>query len=300
LRIENYELRIKNLELDLGGSGMRFFGRPGIELRGVISTYKSGLEVPRISLPVEVKGRKYRELVFFAGSIIGRPKKEVKGLIYLDENDGVVTDKRLQSELSTTFAVIEELLDEGFIEKLSRTIKSEKNLAVEEAQSKFFEANLKHLSTRSIYGADIVLEIAKKLPELKKNNDAAVVNFINKAKEFENAEVIASTKVLMELKPLYTETLMKNYEKVKLIGTGRSYYEVVKKGAAKVFRSKIKGAFGSKIEGSAVTLDYELNHLMRIVKTYNLILDMSASEYLKYLRDMEKSQINEKNEKLRA
>jgi hypothetical protein len=251
-------------------------------------------------LPVEVKGRKYRELVFFAGSIIGRPKKEVKGLIYLDENDGVVTDKRLQSELSTTFAVIEELLDEGFIEKLSRTIKSEKNLAVEEAQSKFFEANLKHLSTRSIYGADIVLEIAKKLPELKKNNDAAVVNFINKAKEFENAEVIASTKVLMELKPLYTETLMKNYEKVKLIGTGRSYYEVVKKGAAKVFRSKIKGAFGSKIEGSAVTLDYELNHLMRIVKTYNLILDMSASEYLKYLRDMEKSQINEKNEKLRA
>jgi hypothetical protein len=274
--------------------------KPEGKLKELVDIYKRGREVPRVSIEVELKGKKYRELNFYAVSIIGKKKDLVNGLVFVDEKDNVVKDKRLQGELSTVFLNLEQLLDMAFIEKLAKTIINKKSPEIDEAQNKSIEANLLYLATRNIYGAEIVRDIVLKLPELKKTNNAAVEKFIEKAKEFNKSEIVGKNNELLELKLLYTDTLMKNFEKVKLIGTGRSFYDGVRKGAAKVFRNKITGSIGSKLEGSAVTLDYELNHLMRIVKAYEMIIDMSTSEYQKYLKELDKRLINEKNEKNRA
>ena len=96
------------------------------------------------------------------------------------------------------------------------------------------------------------------------------------------------------------DTLMKNFEKIKLIGTGKNYYGDLKRESLKLYRSKVIGTMGSRMNGGAGRLDYELNHLLQVVSVYEKVLNMSPSDYQKYLMEHEKDNINEKIKLIRA
>jgi hypothetical protein len=280
---------------------LELFTKPDAGLKALISTHKKGREDSRISISVEYNGKRYRELIFFSPSILGKPKGRTAGLIYIDENNKVVSDKKIQRDLSVVFSYMEELFDDSFIKKLTKSVISEKSLKIEEAQSKFIEANLVYLSSLKIYGADKVKEIISKLPELKRDNNLAIEKFVKKMHEFKNVDGITYENVLKDIKPLYTDILVKNFEKIKLIGTGRNYYSDVKTGTKKIFKKKYLGLMGNKVEPGVEALNNELNHLIQVVKVYELIIGMtSTSEYIKYLNEMDKEQINKKIDKIRA
>lgn len=279
---------------------MKIFTKHDSRLNPIVDKYKLEREVPRISMSIEYNGNKYRELVFNAASLLGKSKNIINGLIFLDENNNVVSDKKKQRELSGIFFNLEQLLEDSFIKNLSKAIITENNLKIEEARVDFYEANLMLLNNRNVYGADKINEIIKLLPNLKRENNEAIQNFIDKVNEFKDAEFIKNDVLMFEIKPLYEETLMKNFEKIKLIGTGRNYYGDVKKEALKLFKRRLFGSMGNKMEGSASGLEYELNYLMHVVSVYEQIISMSNSEYIKYLNDMEKEHIKEMIDKNRA
>lgn len=279
---------------------MKVFSKCEPKLKPIVDLYKRGREIPRISITTEYNGKKYRELIYNAASIFGKPKSLINGVVYLDEEDKVVTDKKIQKELSTVFFYIEQLFEDTFLKNLSKAIISEANLKLEAAQAEFLEANLMLLNTRNVNGAETVKEIVSVLPELKRANNIAIENFIQKTNEYKKLEIIKSDVIINEIKPLYTQTLMKNFEKIKLIGTGRNHYGAIKKESLKLFRKKMLGTMGSKVEGSASKLDYELNHLMHVVNVYEQIIDMSIAQYIKYLNDMDKEHIKDKIDSNRA
>ena len=276
------------------------FTTPNTKYNSIIDKYKKNREIPKISTSIQYKGKKYREVVFFAASIFNTPKKTIKGIMFIDEKDSVVSDKLVCKELIRLFYDVELLLEESFVKNYAKAVASKDNLKTEEAQADFFGKNMLLLSTKNIPGADIVKDIMIRLPQLKRDNNLAIEKFIEKAKHYMEKDVLISDSTLFEVKALYIETLMKNFEKIKLIGTGRNYYGDIKKESLKLFKTKIIGTMGSRMSGSAARLDYEINHLMQVVNVYEKVINMSSSEYQKYLMGLEKDNISKKVKLIRV
>lgn len=278
---------------------MKLFDKPESNLDTVVNNYKQGREVLKVSVPVSYKGKKYREIVYNAAGLFGGAKDTVNGIIFIDENNNAVTDKVKQRELSKVFYDVEQLLDGELLKNLEKAIVSEKSLKIEELQGEFLEANLMLLTERKVNGADKVKDVVTKLPDLKRENNKAIENFISKANEIMQESIIDYEKVASEAKPLYRETLMKNFQKVKLIGTGRNYYGDVRKAAIKIFRKNMLTR-SSDMGGSVSQFDYELSNLTQVVNVYNSVIDMSTSEYSEFLNSMDKQGISEKLDQNRA
>lgn len=278
---------------------MNLFRKPEASQNQVIDKYKQNREVPKISIPVEHNNKSYREVVYNERSLLGTPKRDVKGIVFIDENDKPVTDKKVQRELITVFYNLELLFDDYYINNLSKAIVPEVTLKQEEAQVEFLEANLILLNNDNAKGVDIVKNIIVQLPRLKRDNNIAIENFINRVKNYDST-VLLSSKTLNEVKSLHNDTLMKNFEKIKLIGSGRNHYGDIKKNIRKLFKKSLIGVGASRAQGSSGRIDYELNHLMQVVNVYENVIDMTNAQYIKYLNEIEKQRINEKIEKLRA
>jgi hypothetical protein len=272
------------------------FTKPEAKYNSIIEKYKKEREIPKISSPIEYRGKKYWEVLFFAASIFNTPKKTIKGIVFIDEKDNVVSDKSAGRELTRLFYDVELLFSDSYLKNLSKSIASEDSLKAEEAQAEFFGENMLLLSAKNIEGADIVKDIISRLPQLKRNNNAAIEKFIEKTKAYNQKDMLVNDSILFDVKTLYIDTLMKNFEKIKLIGTGRNYYGDIKREVLKLFKTKSIGTMGSKMSGSAVRIDYELNHLMQVVGVYEKVINLSPTEYKKYLMDLEKANINEKIE----
>lgn len=279
---------------------MNIFTKPEAKQNPVIDKYKQSREIPRISIPLEHNNRSYKELVYSGTTLFGTPKKNIKGIVFIDENDNPVTDKKIQKELTTLFYNLELLFDDHYINNLSKAIVPENALEEGKMQAEFLEENLILLNADSVEGVDIVKNIIVQLPNLKRDNNIVIENFINKVKEYGGIGVLLNDKTINEVKSLYNETLMKNFEKIKLIGSGRNYYGDIKRNMRKLFKRTLTGSMGNKTQGSSGKIDYELSHLMQVVNVYENIIGMTNGQYIKYLNEIEKQRINEKNQKLRA
>lgn len=279
---------------------MKAYQKPEKEITEIVKKYKRGREFPQISLEVEYNGKKYRELKYSAVSLLGKSKNVLTGLVFLDEKGGILTDKKLQRELTAIFFNYEQLFDEEFITKLGRTIVTDKNIEMEEKKVEYLEAIFSILISKEVYGAEKVKDIVAKMPQIKRENNKLIDEFIDIVKKSKESQLIKSNTIMFEIKQLYTATLMKNFEKIKLIASGGNYYSDVKKEASKLFKKKLIGLMGSNTEGGTAKLDYELNHFIQVINVYEQIVNMSKAEYVVYLNNMEKEHIEDMISKNRA
>jgi hypothetical protein len=265
----------------------------------IVDKYMFGKEVPMISIEVEYNGEAYREIAFFKKNVVGKPSKRINGIVFVDKNFEIVNDKRLQKELFSAFFNLTKLFEENFINNLSKALASEADLEKDQEETDLIGEILLELSDRRIEGADRVRDIVLKLPQLKRENNQAIQRFIEATKENQNGKITYDD-IICKIKPLYLETLMKNFEKIKLIGSCSGYYSGVKKEAMKNYKKGLLSAMGSSTNREGMMIEAKFSHMIKVNQVYSSILEFSNSEYIKYLNDKEKLQIDELIEKNRV
>jgi hypothetical protein len=265
----------------------------------ITGKYMIGKEVPMISIEVEYNGEAYREIAFLKKNLVGKPSKIMNGIVFVDKNFEIVNDKRLQKELFSAFFNLTKLFEESFISNLSKALVSEADLKKDEEETEIVAEILMELSDLRIEGADRVRNVILKLPQLKKENNQAIEKFIEKVKEYQN-DKITYDDIICKIKPLYLETLMKNFEKIKLIGSCSEYYNDIKKEAMKNYKKGLLSAMGASTNREGMLIEAKFSHMIKVNQVYSSIMEFSNSEYIKYLNDKEKLQIDDLIEKNRA
>ena len=265
----------------------------------IVGKYLNGKEIPMISVEVVYNGEAYREIAFFKKNVVGKPSKQINGIVFVDKNFEIVNDKRLQKELFSAFFNLTKLFEENFINNLSKAMVSEADLERDEEETAVLGDILLELSDRRIEGADRVREIVLKLPQLKRENNQAIEKFIETTKAYQNGKITYDD-IICKIKPLYLETLMKNFEKIKLIGSCSNYYSGIKQEAMKNYKKGLLSAMGSSTNREGMLIEAKFSHMIKVNQVYSSILGFSNSEYIKYLNDKEKLQIDELIEKNRV
>lgn len=272
------------------------------DLKAIAAQYTLGGEMALVSVAIEYNKKCFREIQFVRRNILGKPGKKAKGIVFVDENNQVIEDKRLQKELFSAFFNLEQLFDEGFLNSLTRTTVTETDLEREEKEAEFVAAVLSDLHDQGVEGADRVKEIICKLPQMKREGNQAITAFLDSVSRFglNQQKAISYDDIICRVKPLYLETLMKNFEKIKMISSGSAFYDSLRKEAMKSYRKRLVGMMGSNTSREGAIIDGMFTHLSKVIEVYEEVLGRSNSEYIKYLNDNEKKLINEKIDKNRV
>lgn len=281
-------------------STLKIFLKADNELNRIADKYKKNREFIEVSVPISFNGTTYREIIFEQLYLIKRKERNIKGVIFISEQKEIVSDKAIIRDLTKIFLNLENLLEDSFLGNLEKTIVSDSDIKEEEKRYKNITKILQILIEKNTPGVEKVEGILKKLPQLKKENNILIKQYIDLAKPLKTAQDMNSEYLLNDIKQIYNLTLLKNFEKIKLISTGKNYYDFVKKEAIGLFKKKLVGTMGSNKSSEAANVEYVFNHLLQVVDVYNRIIDMSENDYIKYLNNIEKQEIIESIQKNRA
>lgn len=280
--------------LIMGEMKMSAYIEPTKDIIDVIKPYIKKGETAKISGILELNGKSYREVVFLKSVFL---RNEKQGYIYLDDNINIVSSKNIQNELVPLAHYYELFLSEekssGFLAALSSMD------GMERTNGDFQDVikGLDFLKEQGVEAADKIKSVIIELPkyrELSNSKAAELIALIGSIKEDPFNE-----KTIKTLYPVYEQILKLNFEKVTLIATIEGYLDFVKEAAEKK-RRKLAFRFNKAIVGPLMKVNYELSYFIRIIKTYNSILNMTTSQYLKFLSNMNKDKINNRSESIRS
>ena len=256
-------------------------------------------EIGRVSYPIEFEGKKYREIVYnrvFLGTI----RKGILGVVFITEDGKAVTDGRIIKELAALAYNMEVFFDETYAGSIPRAITPEKEIQKEERDFAQMKRGLEILKNENVKGTDVVESILSKLPGLKRENNRVLKELVDRVKSFENDSVVFNKSIMDEIAIYYRRALLKNFQRVKLIAKGINYYDEIKREAARR-KKKFKYRFmGRDVVEGLTKLEYGINYLKRVINVYSKVIDMSEEEYIRFLREMDRENINHKISMVRA
>lgn len=253
-----------------------------------INKYKKAFEKSKISMPYEHNGVLYRQILF--NKPIG---KSICGFVIITEDGMPVYDNKLIAELTKPFFYMETLMNDEYINNLKRTILSDDQKQKEIENNKKVIFALNALKRDNVKGTDVVIEILNQLPENKVENNKFVLEFIDKVEEYNKKDIIFNEQIIQDVFLYHKKTLMKNLERVKLINSGRDYYDDIKNSISG--RNKIKRrSKGRDFTLCAYNLDYTIDYFRNMLILYDKVIDMSENQYNEYLQNMENKRIEER------
>ena len=256
-------------------------------------------EVARVSRPIEYKGTRYREIVY-NGKFLGSIRNGIRGIVFITEDLSVVEDKTLIRELTNLAYHFEVFFDESYAGSISRAVAPEKEILKQEHDFGQMAQALEILKEENVSGAETVSNILTSLPVIKRENNECLTKLIDKLKSLESDTLVFSSEVMDEANPLYKDALLRNFQRVKQINKGRVYYDDIKKQAysrRKKFKYRSKGK--DVVEG-LTKLEYGMNFVKQVLSVYDKVTDMNEDQYMRYLNEMDKDNINHRIEINRA
>lgn len=255
-------------------------------------------EIARISRPIEFKGVRYREIVYNK-KLLGSIRQGVKGIVFITEDLSVVKDKGLIRELTGLAYHLEVFFDESYSGSIKRAVAPEKEILKQEIDFGQMAKALEILKEENISGAEMVSHILTSLPAIKRENNECLTKLIEKLQSCESDTMIFTDEVMNEVDPLYKDALLRNFKRVKLINKGRAFYDDIKKQAysrRKKFKYRTKGK--DVVEG-LTKLEYGMNFVKQVLSVYDKVTDMNEEQYMRYLNEMDKDNINHRIEMTR-
>jgi hypothetical protein len=270
---------------------MQVFTTPVGKFKDLADKYKKSGEISRISLPIEYDGKRYKEIVYNK-KFLGRMKKNVEGVIFLTEDGEYISDIRLKKELSILGYQLEVIMDDKSINDLKSAITPELEIEKQVADYNQIKKAIDNMKASKEFGVDTVVPILNKLPDLKRENNKVIEVFINKLQLLNPDGFVFNTSVYNELYTYYKEILIKNFQRVRLVGSGRNFYDNLKKEAQKRKRNMSARFNGHEVFMGLTKLPYEMDHLKNIIKVYESVVNMKQEEYLKHLKIVEKTNID--------
>jgi len=257
--------------------------------KSIAEKYKKPKESVRVSLPIEFEGEVFRVLEFYKSSFFD---KTTTGILVITNDGFKVSEKRIQREVLKLSYYLDILLDDENIERLKKAITQEKDLKKEMLNYNDAIDVLTLLNSENIKGVDTVINVLKKLPESKMENNKALEEYIEITKKYEDLDLAVNSDMIEELLKNYRDMLLVNFKRVKEINKGRAYYDLLKD-----LSSKNKRKISNKFNGMAqryTRLEMILDKLKNILIIYDRIVDMNEERYIEFLKAQDNANINNK------
>lgn len=270
---------------------MQVFTTPEGKFKDIADKYKKSGEKIRITLPIEFEGKKYREIAYNK-TLFGKTKRNIEGLIFVTEDGEYISDERLKRELSALGYHLEVMLDDKSLNELKNAVINDLDIEKQIIDYEHVIKAIERMNNSNILGIDTVISILNKLPNHKRENNKAIEAYIKQVELIRPEEFVFNTSIYNELYSYYREILIKNFQRVRLVVSGKRFYDDIKREGQKRKRS-LSARFNTHDVYMGLTkLPVELDHLKSIVTVYESVSDMKQEEYLKYLKSVEKTNIN--------
>lgn len=278
---------------------MLVYQRAEGRFKEISDNYRNKNEVARVSLPIEYNGRLYREIQYnkvFLGSV----RQTVTGYLYVTEEGEKVLDKKDIKELAYLAYQFEVLFDDVFKGGIPKAVIDEKQLKKEEKDFEKMLIALDALKAEGLKDVDKIEEAFSKLTVLKRENNRALEELINKVNSLSKPDLIFSREVLNEIMPYYREALLKNFKKIKLINSTRNQLDDVKQALNKKRKAlRFRILSGTELMDCLNRLEYGIDYFKKVITVYSSVADMTEGEYIKYLDNMDRKNVEEKLSKLK-
>jgi hypothetical protein len=260
-----------------------------------LAPYINKGETALISEVIKLKGENYRE-VMINKKTLGGIKKQAQALLYITDQGELVTEKNTQRELGKLAYYFNIFFAVDKTQSVYRAIRDKCVIEREKRDFQIADSGLDILLHDKVQHVENVRIIMKNIPELREKNNDKLLHLKNKVDDFEKQHGEYSDELFKELYPIYIEVLDTNFQNIKVINSGKQYYNELKKHLSKKKKS-LTVIINKKISEPLFKLDYMLGYFNKLLNTYGSIINMNSSEYRKFIENSEKNKI-EKNLKL--
>lgn len=261
------------------------------ELANAIRPYCNKDEVPYISDKIKYRNMTCREVIFYK-KVLGGVKKHAEGIMYITDDGELVMDKNDQKELARLAYYFNIFFTDDKDKNIFRAIRLKSVLEREKGDFECCMKGLDYLKEKGISHTEDVKKILQKIPEMRAENNQKLLDLkaqVDKLKE-EGPEL--DEEVMSGLYPIYEQVLETNFENIKVIDSGKYYYDDMKTITAK-YKRNVRLAFRRTVAENLYKLDYQLGFFKKLLITYEKVLGMTTSQYRKFIVDIEKKNIEE-------
>jgi hypothetical protein len=267
------------------------------EIMNLIKPYIRKGEACKISGEMQLNGKLYREVIFSKRNLKSF-KNEHQGYLYIASDNTILSSKNVQKELAKLAQYYEVFFSEEKSEGILAALQTEVNLERERGHKENICKGLDFLFGEGIEDAARVKEVVNGLPELKEKINLKVNGLSSAAEKAKETKLIFDEELLQKLYPVYEDILRLNFEKVRLIGSIADCCDYVKDQAEKK-RKKWKIRFKSNLVGPLLRVSDEISYFRRVIRTYEKVLNMNASQYIKFLNNLNKEKIENRASMIR-
>lgn len=246
----------------------------------------------KVSAPLEVKGKLYKEVIFYKKFLAGI-SGEVAGGVFLDSDNKKVEDEDIVKDLVNLSYFAEVLCDDESKIALNRALKVEGDLRKDEQDLQDIKQSFLILYKEGIFkeGEGLELEnIIKEFYKLRRENNELMKNLLDKSKEITARDGGINDKFVNSIYDEYMEVLVKNFMKIRHLLTGKHLYNDLYD-KLKKYKKKFKVKLRSDNMNLLNKLEYTMLYFIKILNTYEPVLYMNKSQYERHLKNVEKDNI---------
>ena len=280
------------LKICIGGFGMSFYEVPSNEVMASLKNVIKMGEKAKISKKVNVNDVFYREVILSKKSFPSL-KKVDSGILYIDDNNRVVDDKKLINKLGRDFYFYSAFFDESSNKSLVNALQNEGD--VKRDRKEYTEAieAAEILIGEGIKQAELIKTIAEKVLILREKTNTILNDIMNQYAEFTRKKGYLNEEFLEEVNDKYKELMRVNFEKVLIINKGLNIYDDVQDAAYKK-KKKLAVRFNSNVVMPINKLDYVISYFKKIIRTYQPVIHFNMMQYMKHHEKFEKNNIEER------
>ncbi|APH16171.1 hypothetical protein NPD5_2805 [Clostridium sporogenes] len=266
------------------------YSRVDEALKEKLNSYTHKGEYLLVSDGIKYKEIEYREVLFNKKNLL---IEEVKGIVYIDENNNIVQDKNIQKSLARLSYYYEMFFCLDKKNNIFKALRNEDHFHKENKDIELSIKALEFLQKEKIKDTEKVKNILLQLPSLRKKTNDLLKQMESIIANISNEEDTISEESFKKVYPIYKEILKLNFKNIKLIYSGIDYYDYIKECVNKK-RKSFSIRFNKKLSEPLFKLDYQINYFKKLLKTYNEILCMNERDYLKFIYNSEKHNINKR------
>ncbi|MDU1322953.1 MAG: hypothetical protein E6931_15820 [Clostridium botulinum] len=264
-------------------------------LKEKLNSYTHKGEYLLVSGGIKYNEIEYREVLFNKKNLL---IEEVKGIVYIDENNNIVQDNNIQKSLARLSYYYEIFFCIDKKNNIFKALRNEEDLCKENKDIELSITALEFLQKEKIQDTEKFKNILLQLSSLRKKTNDLLKEMESIIESISDEEDTISEESFKKVYPIYKEILKLNFKSIKLIYSGIDYYDYIKECVNKK-RKSFSIRFNKKLSEPLFKLDYQINYFKKLLKTYNEILCMNERDYLKSVYNSEKHNINERLKVLR-
>ncbi|EKS4346016.1 hypothetical protein CF067_20275 [Clostridium sporogenes] len=259
-------------------------------LKEKLNSYTHKGEYLLVSVGIKYNEIEYREVLFNKKNLL---IEEVKGIVYIDENNNIIQDKNIQKSLARLSYYYEIFFCIDKKNNIFKALRNEEDLCKENKDIELSIKALEFLQKEKIQDTEKVKNTLLQLSSLRKKINDLLKEMESIIESISNEEDTISEESFKKVHPIYKEILKLNFKNIKLIYSGIDYYDYIKECVNKK-RKSFSIRFNKKLSEPLFKLDYQINYFKKLLKTYNEILCMNERDYLESVYNSEKHNINER------